>query len=465
MNGKFSNDILSKVKNTISIYNMFNQETPIVVGVSGGPDSMALLDILAKIYPDNLVVAHLDHQFRGDEAREDAKFVKRESEKRGIPVELGEYDVPLFIKETGMGAQEAARTIRYQFYQDVANKWNSKQLALGHHANDQAETILMRLIRGTGIHGLSGIPYSRNWDTIQIFRPLLDLTRQEIEQYCIENNIDYRIDKSNFATKYTRNEIRLNALPFLEKYNPKFVEHLHQFGKIVQDENSYLEGVAEQFLEQNIEERTTTTIKLNVLTLQSLHIALQRRIIHLILRYLNLHKELSFIHIEGIISLLKHSHPSKSIDLPGIRVFRNYEQIVFNIVENNNSEPFFYNVRIPGEVTLQAVNKKVEVFLTDSNIKLNGLWAVFDYDQLSNNELIIRSRKNGDRIELLGTEGSKKLKDIFIDQKIPRNERELTPIVEQDGKILWVPGIKRSSYALVSNNTKRFVYIVLTDIF
>jgi len=457
-------NLINKVDKTLKSYKMINDENPIILGVSGGPDSMFLLDVLPKLSSNQIIVAHLNHKFRGEEANKDAEFVQRECEERGIRAEIKTYDVPAFIKETGLSAQEAAREIRYQFYLEIAKKWNAKYIALGHHANDQAETILMRIIRGTGIHGLSGIPYVRNFDSCKIIRPILDITRVEIESYCAENKILYRTDLSNFSTKYFRNEIRLNVLPYLEKYNEQIITHIHQLGKMAQEESAFLDRLADQFIESNKIDGQKNSYIFNALSLQNLDIALQKRVIHLILRYLNFKVDISFKHIDDVIRLTHHFHPSKSIDLPGIRVYRDYEQIVFTAGENTKKEPYYLNLPIPGEVLLPNTNIKVKAFITDSIKEQHNLWAVFDLDRLKSENLVVRPRSTGDKLELFGMNGSKKVKELFIDEKVSREKRDLYPLIEQANKILWIPGIKRSSHALVDKTTKNYLYIIVENL-
>lgn len=456
--------LLHKVDKIIKAYTMIDDGSPIIIGVSGGPDSMALLDIVAKLSSNKIVVAHLNHKFRGEEAKKDAEFVQRKCEERGIPVEIKEYDVPAFIKETGLGTQEAARQVRYQFYLEVARKWNARYIALGHHANDQAETILMRIIRGTGIHGLSGIPYVRDLDKYKIIRPLLDLTREEIEGYCSENKIIYRIDQSNYSTKYFRNEIRLNVLPYLEQYNDKIITHLHQLGKTAQDESSFLDKMAKEFITNNKIDAQEKCYIFNTSNIQKLDIALQKRVIHLILRYLNFKVDISYKHIDDLIRLIHHPHPSKSIDLPGVRVYRNYGQIIFISGEETKKEPYSLTLTIPGEIVLPNTNIRIKALVADKHKEQQNLWAVFDLDRLKDGNLVVRTRVAGDKLELFGLDGSKKVKDLFIDEKVSREKRDQYPLIEQDNKILWIPGVKRSRHALIDNSTKNFLYIIVENL-
>ncbi|MFV9511714.1 tRNA lysidine(34) synthetase TilS [Tepidibacillus sp. LV47] len=455
--------ILNTVKKTIESYNMIKDDRPIIVGVSGGPDSMALLHILANVVSNTLIVAHLNHQFRGYEADLDAEFVRKQCNKMGIPVVIKEYNVPSYMKEMKLGAQEAARKIRYQFFLETARDWNAGYLALGHHANDQAETLIMRMIRGTGPHGLSGIPYVREFEGLSIIRPLLDVTREEIEQYIKEQGLSYRIDQSNFTTKYFRNEIRLNILPFLEKYNGKLITHLSQMAKLNQAEDQYLRKIALDEFNKSLIKKENHSYIFDVSYLQNLDIALQRRVIHLILSYLNLKEEFTYTHIEQILFLINQSHPSKSLDLPHLFVYREYEKVIFQFVKESKSIPYNYEIPIPGVVEIPHINKRIRAYVLKERNDPKGIFDVFDYDRFQEKKITVRSRKNGDRMQVKGMNGSKKVKDIFIDQKIPKEWRDKQPIIEADGQILWIPGIKQSSLKRISEKTKSFLYIQMED--
>jgi len=453
--------MINKIKKTIGTYQMIENGNPIIVGVSGGPDSMALLDVLQKTVSNPLVVAHLNHQFRGQDAKDDADFVKKEADKRGIESVIESYNVPKFMEETGLGGQEAARKLRYEFYRQTAQKYSASYIALGHHASDQAETVLMRILRGTGTHGLSGIPYTRSFEKYKIIRPLLDVSREEIENYCNENNIKFRTDQSNFSTKYFRNEIRLKVLPYLEEFNPKLENNLHHMAKVLQDEDRFLSDMAQAYIDNNFK-INKENFKLPIISLQKLDIALQRRVIHLILTYLNLTGEYTFHHIEKILYLIDQQHPSKSLDLPGLMVKRNYGELVFlTTLINNTKQPYTYDMNVSEVVLIPGLNKRIRSFVTENYEQQTGIWAVFDYKLLKDEHLKIRSRRNGDRIEPLGLNGSKKVKDLFIDYKIPKDEREMQPILECGNKILWIPGIKRSKHAIITPNTKEFLYVIM----
>ncbi len=455
--------MLKIVKETITKYNMVEKSTPLIIGVSGGPDSMVLLDVLAIILPNKLIVAHLNHKFRGLEADQDANFVRDECIKRGITAVIKEVDVPEIMREVNLGAQETARLVRYDFLLDVAKEWNSDRIVLGHHADDQAETILMRIIRGTGMHGISGIPYIRDFKECKIIRPLLEVKREQIEEYCRKNSINYVVDKSNLSTKYFRNDMRLNVIPYLSKYNKQISTHLTQLGKIAQEESEYLNKIAEKFILDNLSWNGNTSV-VEISALQTLDIALQKRIIHLILKQHKSKREISYKHIEDIIKILHSTHPSKSLDLAGLRVYRQYEKIFFTSSYKREIKEFKYEVNIPSDMDLPEIGKKISVFIKDIYEEELGKCEVFDYEKINNKFIIIRSKKDGDKIELNGLQGRKKIKDLYIDLKIPKQVRGETPIIESDDKIIWIPGVKRSKHAYPNISTKKFLYIVLSEL-
>lgn len=455
--------MLKIVKDTIVKYNMIEDQAPLIIGVSGGPDSMVLLDVLSEILPNKLIVAHLNHKFRGLEADQDAKFVKDECMKRGITSIIKEQDVPQIMREVNLGAQETARLVRYDFLLDVAKEWNSDRIVLGHHADDQAETILMRIIRGTGMQGISGIPYIREFNGCKIIRPLLDVNREQIEEYCRNNNINSVIDKSNLSTKYFRNDIRLNVIPYLSKYNKQITVHLNQLGKIAQEENEYFNKIAQNFIVDNVTKKDNKSV-LDIYALQTLDIALQKRIINLILKQHKSKQEISYKNVEDVIKILHDSHPSKSVDLPGIRVYRQYDKIIVDSSLQREINDFKHQIEIPSDMYLPAIGKRISVFIKDNNQEKLSNCEVFDYDKINNKFIIVRSKKDGDRIELYGSRGRKKIKDLYIEFKIPKDRRKEIPIIEADGRIIWIPGIKRSIHAYPNKNTENFLYIVLSDL-
>ncbi|OGW14579.1 MAG: tRNA lysidine(34) synthetase TilS, partial [Nitrospirae bacterium GWA2_42_11] len=221
-----TDNLLKKVRDTIACHNMLRYGDSVVVGVSGGPDSVCLLYILNELKEDynlSLHIAHLHHGFRGSEADEDVRFVQSLSKSLGVPAHIDHIDVPSYIKKTKLSKQAGAREVRYRFFNRLADDIGADKIALGHTADDQAETFLMRLLKGSGLHGLTGISPVRD----RIIRPLIDISSDEIKGYLSERDIRYRIDSSNLSPVYLRNKIRLELIPYLAKeYNPNIMDTL-----------------------------------------------------------------------------------------------------------------------------------------------------------------------------------------------------------------------------------------------
>ena len=267
--------LLLKVESIIEKYEMIYEGDRIVAGVSGGPDSMCMLHILLRLkdkYNLSIFVAHLNHQFRGKEADDDAEYVKHICEEWGIPVFIKVFDVPAYAKETGLSAEEAGREIRYKLYDEVAKKVNGEKIAVAHNMNDHIETILMNLLRGSGIEGLKGIEAVRD----RIIRPLINVERDEIEEYCWMNGISPRIDKTNLQPIYGRNKIRLELIPYIKNnYNPNIMSTLYRFSDIAFLENDYMDKEAENLFFE-VASNYKNSIKYNIDKLVKLHPALQK---------------------------------------------------------------------------------------------------------------------------------------------------------------------------------------------
>ncbi len=463
--------LFKKFEQIIKRKNRFNQGERILVGVSGGVDSLCLLDILWRLSEEQewtLFAAHLNHQFRGDEAKEDALYVERFCKERNIPCEIGEINVPELIMQTQGNPQSVARDARYSFFRQVAERWNIDKLALAHHANDQAETVLMRILRGTGIEGLAGIPRERNEISFTIVRPFLSIYKEELEAYCRQEGIIPRLDSSNLKRSYHRNFIRLEVIPWLEdRVNPSLQDSLNQLSDIAHFENNYIEEIVNISLNQIIKFKQDKKIIIKGRLFLEFHLALQRRMIKLIFNYLvKDHVNVGFIHINQICEWIKEGRTSSQLELPcGVRVRKEYDDIIFTLEVLKGMQGNFYSyiIEVPGRTYIKEINAWISVNVEDQptdSSPPHGITAVFDYDEILGS-LTLRSRRNGDRMSILGMEGSKKVKDILIDQKIPQRIRDRIPILSDDKGILWIPGVKRSNRAKSDIHTKKLLTIYL----
>ncbi|MBO9131315.1 tRNA lysidine(34) synthetase TilS [Bacillus sp. 165] len=444
---------------------LLQKETTVVIGVSGGADSLALLYYLhsrKEKYNLRLIVAHVDHMFRGEESYEDLRYVHKVSDNLSIPCEFVQIDVASYQRKHGLGVQAAARECRYRFFEEVMKKYNSDYLALGHHGDDQVETILMRLVRGSTAAGYAGIPMKRQFSTGWIIRPFLIVTKEEIEEYCKKRDIVPRVDKSNFKEDYTRNRFRKHVLPYLKKENHRVHERFQTFSKIMQEDEDYLQELAIEKMNKVVKKKDKNKVVLAIPSFESMAMALQRRGIQLILNYLyqDNPSSLSSIHINKVLSLIKRDHPSGSLDFPeGLKVIRTYEECIFSF-DKEQCFPFSYNVAVPGTIDLpngdQLIVEKSSCFL-DSYDTTTTFVALTKELKLP---LTVRSRKDGDRMTVKGMNGTKKIKAIFIDKKVPKHLRDYWPIVcDNDGVIIWVPLIQKSSLETAERNADSYVLI------
>ncbi|KGN04731.1 tRNA(Ile)-lysidine synthetase [Clostridium haemolyticum NCTC 8350] len=460
--GVFS--LIEKVIHTIKQNNMFEVGDKVVVAVSGGPDSICLLHILYKLKEKldiSIVAAHINHCLRGEEADKDEEYVRKFCENLNIQCFIKKEDVHKISKDRGISCEMAGREVRYDFFSEVLNNVGANKIAVAHNANDQAETILMRMLRGTGLEGLIGIRAVR--DNIFV-RPIIDITRDEIEDYCYVNNLNPRIDKTNLENIYTRNKIRLELIPYIQKnFNSDVIEVLNRFSDIVKIDNDYLNKVAlEKYNKYCKSEKDKVIIKEEVF---KEHEAILTRVIRMALKELkgNLNN-FDKGHIYDIIDIQKKS-TGKFIMLPkNIRVLNNYGDV--SLYKNNNKINIDkgkqeYNLVINKEnildnglkITLDIINN-----VEDTKFDKNSLIKYFDYDKI-NRDIKLRYRNNGDKFVPLGMKGTKKLKDLFINLKIPKEKRDIIPLIVFDDEISWIVGYRISDKFKINKNTKRILKI------
>lgn len=466
--------LLETLKKTVQTHQLLLQGDRVLVGVSGGPDSLALLHALNRLAPEfgwQIFAVHVDHQLRANSSAEDARFVERICAEWKIPCRVIRVDVAGHLRLCGGNKQDAARRLRYRAYREAAEWWDVDVLALAHQADDQVETILMRLLRGTGVSGLAGMPYVRPWEGRRLVRPLLDVNREEIEAYCEEYALSPRLDESNRSDVYTRNRVRLQLIPQLQRYNPRVKEALLQLSRVAEAEEDWWRGQVDRAWRQIVMKKGKNEIVLDRNRLLDLHVALQRRVIKLILNCL-LEEEASeatMDTVERIRHLAAHPEPSARVDLPGrFQAERQYDRLRIATGDDNERIEQLAPVRlfVPGKTEIPALAGRFVCRVTADRLDtrhLHGKWAVFDADALTF-PLWVRTRRPGDRIRPIGLNGTTKVKDLLISAKIPRKERDRLPVVLHGETIIWIPGVRRSDWAPVTEGTRRFLYVEwLTD--
>lgn len=456
--------MLDKVKKAIERHQLISPGDKVVVAVSGGPDSVCMLHILHRLEDElniQLFGAHLNHNFRGIEAQMDAQYVAKLCETLNIMCFVKSMDVLKYSNEKGLSSEEAGRILRYQFFDEIVEKVGASKIAVAHNQNDQAETVLMRLLRGAGIQGLTAIHYKRG----NIIRPLLDVTRKEIEEYCNKHNLSPRIDHTNYQPIYYRNKIRLQLIPLLEEsYNPNIVEGLARTAEILKVDNEFLEEKAlEAFESLKIAEKDGC-LELLLEDINKLHCALQSRVFRLAAEALVGKKEaLEYKHIQSIQDLLQKGETGKKVILPmGITVKKSYERVIFTTQEEKENEKFIYQLPQEGCIYIDELEGKFNIQVLEKSaineISAGKYLKYFDYEKVKS-VLNVRNRKDGDRFWPLGVDGSKKLKDFLIDHKIERHKRDKIPLVCDGDQIMWVVGYRISENYKVTDETKKILAI------
>jgi len=453
-------DLLPTFLETVKKYSLFSPGHKILVSLSGGADSLALFHLLFRIKDEwrlEIEVFHLDHSLR-EESSEQAKQVCEMVRGKGIPCHCLKADIKALHQEKGGSLQEVARQERMHLLKKTGVGRRVDRIALGHQANDQAETLLLNLIRGSGIGGLAGIPYGGQG---KIIHPLLDIWREEIEKYCKAWDLEIMEDPSNLSTRYRRNKIRLEVLPWLEKeFNPKLQESLWRTAKNLQEDSFFLEEMAEKELAKNWRSRETS---LELRWLLNLPVSLRKRVLLGACRKIAPERSFYFEHLDLLDALLRIGKTGSRLDLPGLTVEKGYRKLYFFPAKRKEQfeEEYCYYLSIPGQVIVP----EAEVLISAERIdqadwdKIDKNRIIVDGDKIGNT-LMVRSRKPGDRFWPLGSPGQKKLKDFFINSKIDRWRRRRIPLlVTEDGNIVWVVGCRVSEKYRVEPESKNLVEI------
>lgn len=426
----------------------------IVVGVSGGADSVCLLHLLRQLssrHQFTLHVAHLNHGFR-PEAAQEAAFVQRLCDQWGVPATLSSLPVPRICKERHLSKQEGAREVRYAFLKEVAGATGARWIALGHTADDQAETFLMRLLRGAGPQGLGAIPRMRDG---MIIRPLLSISRKQIVDELSREQIPFIEDPSNEQEIYLRNRVRHRLLPLLEEYNPKVKEAFYRESELLQEENDFLTRYTEEMIPHLGVEKKKRSVSFDLERLRSLHPALQRRIVRWGLDQLHPGlKGIGFHHIETVLLKALAGRTGKRYPLPHhLSVEKGYTELVLRknplkeeqAASFQSARPETILFPSPDPIDLPEWGLRLSVSLhrnRENRPAFSTCAASFDFDRISN-PLTLRRWRAGDYFVPTGMGGKhKKLQDLFVDAKVPKSQRASIPLLTCPEGILWVVGLR-----------------------
>jgi tRNA(Ile)-lysidine synthase len=442
-----------RVKDYINKYGLISPGSTVIAAVSGGPDSVALLHILqglASEFSLKLLAAHVNHQLR-PEADEEEAFVESLCRDWGMACYCHRVEVEKRALVNKKGIEETARECRYEFFRQLKEEVGADYVATAHHRHDQAETILMQIMRGSGIKGLRGIlPLSG-----YLIRPLLCLDRKDIEAYLQAEDLPFCTDLSNYDTGFLRNRVRQELIPLLEqKYNPRIVEHLDGLGSIAREEYEAMSMETEKLLPSLLISRGDKEVVLDQPRFVAIHPAFQKRLLLLVLGWLQGEEGWTALDLSLIVDLAGKPGSAKRIKLgQGIWVQKVYDRLIIG-KELPQELHFSYPLSIPGRILIEETGDKFSFELTKpgENYSSPGSEMYLDYDLLPEEGLYWRSRREGDRMIWPGV-GSKKIKKYFIDQKIPYSQRNYIPVLAKGQEVYAVWGHAVSHQVAVNDNT------------
>lgn len=453
--------VKEKIKKTIAEHQLIEKDDVVILGLSGGPDSLCLFDVLLELSKEigfELHGAHINHMFRPGAADEDQMFVENLCTNSGICCWSKVEDCNSLAKELKITSEEAGRKVRYDFFADIASSLvyegtpeEKIKVAIAHNRDDQAETILFRILRGTGTDGLAGIDYTNiNERGSKLIRPLLDVPREEIEEYCHQRQLEPRIDATNFEMDYGRNKIRLDVIPFLEKnYNPNMKDALVRMGDISREDRNFIWEMANKAYEEALAGIDENEVLLNRQRLIDMNPAVRNRVIFKAFANIGLDSDISHVHITEAEKLILDGVTPQQIDFPKGYVIRvSYDNISCGKDESlltEGSEP---------ELKVKVIDKSEFDDLTSNGKSKECLprnkSAAFDLDLMEAEfgrkglgDLVrIRRREPGDYIKLPGMKGRKKIQDLFVDMKVPKHVRNSIYLVALGHEVLWIPRVE-----------------------
>ena len=441
--------LFREILNINKKYNLIESNDIIVVGFSGGPDSVFLVEMLKKLqhfFNFKIYLVHINHLLRGEDADSDENFSFEYAKKNNLEIFIKRIPIKEIAKEIGKTLEEVGREERYKFFSEIYEKVGATKIATAHNKDDQIETFLFRLIRGTSLQGLEGIKIKNN----NVIRPISEIYKKDILEYLNKNEIQYKIDKTNFENEFTRNSIRLDLIPFIEeRYNIKFKDKIFSLIKEIRENN--------QNNSLNLSDYTDSENRIILEKTKFLSNFDKKNLLSLFLNKKNI--EVNRNKIDEISSLIK-SNGTKKIDLDkSYRIVKDYTYLYIedkkeNCVINNN----VIQVKIPSEQIFD--NFKITVS-TVENLDIPKQKNQYLLDAIYNDIIEVRYRKEGDRI-FLDEKHSKKVKEVFIEQKVPKDLREKVPVFLYNNQIFWIYNVKKSYIPKINQNVSKLIKVLIT---
>lgn len=462
-------ELVRKVYDTIKKSEMICQGDSVIVGVSGGADSVCLLSVLKNLQMSmdlKLTAVHIHHGLRGEAADRDRDFVIQLCQTLHVPCECFQTDIREMAQAQHLSEEEAGRMFRYECFEQVRQQKQASKIAVAHHMDDQAETVLLNLFRGSGLKGMAGIPAVRD----VIVRPLLKISRSDIEEYLKKHQIAYRNDATNFETEYTRNRIRLDILPYVtEHINPAAVSHIAETAAIAADICRYIEKQAAAIGRTMIRQVSAddyTVLEIDAAVFINQDIAIQRELLRQVMnRLAGGLKDIRAVHIEMFRELFE-GQVGRQVDLPyqlcakrtytTVNIFRNQTHTAEGILADECPE---IKLDEPGKYILTGSKRELclKIFPVEKNLqipkKMYTKW--FDYDKIKDS-LAIRNRRKGDYFVLDAAGHHKKLEDYFVNEKIPASHRDEQLLLAGEDEIFWIVG-GRMAYGTGISDATRWV--------
>jgi len=465
--------ILEKIENTIKAHRLINKGDKVLIGVSGGPDSVCLLDLFFKIkdrYNLEIFIIHINHELRGKDSEMDQILVINLAKKYQIPIIIKKINVKNYQKKNKLSLEEAARDLRHQVFSRACQQKKINKVALAHTSSDQVETVLMNFLRGAGIKGLSGMHYCKDFKVLtnnkqinfQIIRPLLDCSKKEILNYLKQERLNFNLDKTNFNLNFTRNRIRHEVIPIFKKINPSIEENILAQAKLFQDISQSVETTIKPIIKSSYFDKDKAELSLK--KWERINGFYKKEVILAFLRKFSSTKDIYSPQIEEIVDLLENSSTGSYKILPsGLVIYKNYDKLIISYKNLlfDKKKIKKQQIKIPGITELPEIQVKIETNFSNKKKSGNQDTAFIDFKK-TGKDIFVRSRKSGDRFQPTGLAGSKKVQDFLIDAKIPKFLRDNVPIlVDKKDKIIWLGGLRQDRQFIASKNSEKILIIKL----